>query len=85
MLACQWVESDGTLDKMQMYGFIACGENCSIASDANKHVSHCLKFACAISKSRVFSFVFRHKRAEIALDSPHAMLHEESGRPHLLF
>lgn len=68
---------------MQMYGFIACGENCSLASDANKQVSHFLKFACAICESRVFPVAFEQKIAVIALDTSDAMLHAKPGLPHL--
>lgn len=61
MLVCQWVESDGILGKVQMSGLIACRENCSLASDANKQVSNSLKFACAISGSRVFLLLLKKK------------------------
>jgi len=61
VLVCQWVESDRILGKRQMYGFIACRENCFLASYANKQVSHFLKFACALSESRVFLLLLNKK------------------------
>lgn len=44
-----------------MYGLIACRENCSLASDANKQVSHFLKFAWALSESRVLLLLLNKK------------------------
>lgn len=80
MLVCQSVESNGILGKIQIHGFIACRENCSLASDADKQVSHFLKFACALSD---FPLLLNKKIAVIALDTSEAMLHANSGLPHL--